>query len=246
MGDLNFVLHDHEKFIQHSIDSHEANIFLEKLEAANLTDLGYTECPFTWTNRRVGPHLTEQRLDGLANERWLEIHPNSTISNLPAIGSDHNPILSNKSNRKQGHIPFKFFGPWLYHKDCKEIIAECWKTKHKCSLAIKIARKLRDIKVKLNKWNKEIYGNIKINLEDSLQHLEWITKNQFNNNRGQEIREAKKRVEHWQNIQESFWKTRSRDHLIKLGDKNTSFFHISAKKRYIRNKIVSIQQENGS
>ncbi|XP_026433813.1 uncharacterized protein LOC113331308 [Papaver somniferum] len=221
MGDLNFVLHDHEKFSQHHIDSYEANIFLEKLEASNLTDVGYIKCPFAWTNRRVGHHLTEQRLDrGIANERWLETHPNSTISNLPAIGSDHNSILLNTNpNWKQGHIPFKFFGPWLDHQDCKEIIAKCWKTRHKGSLAIKIARKLRDIKVKLKKWNKEIYDNIKKNLEESFQHLEWITKNQFNNNRGQAIRDAKKKVEHWQNIQESLWKTKSRYHLIKLGDK---------------------------
>ncbi|XP_026378362.1 uncharacterized protein LOC113272779 [Papaver somniferum] len=111
---------------------------------------------------------------------------------------------------------------------------------------IKVARKLRDIKVKLKKWNKEVYGNIKTNLEYNIQHLDWITKIQFNNNRGQAIRDAKKKVEHWQNIQESFWKTKSRDQLIKLGDKNTIYFHISAKKRYRRNKIVSIQQENGN
>ncbi|XP_026440675.1 uncharacterized protein LOC113339650 [Papaver somniferum] len=245
---MNFVLHDHEKFSNHHIDYNEANTFIEKLEATELTDLGYIECPFTWTNRRTGDQLTEKRLDrGLATESWFEIHHNSTISNLPTIGSDHNPIILNTNSFwKQGHIPFKFFGSWLDHKDCKEIIAECWKNEQKGSLAIKIARKLRDVKIKLKKWNKEIYGNIKTNLEDSIKHLEWITKNIFNSTIGQAIREAKKKVEHWQDIQEKFWKTKSRDQLIKLGDKNTSFFHISAKKRYRRNKIVSIQNEEGT
>ncbi|XP_026442376.1 uncharacterized protein LOC113341876 [Papaver somniferum] len=233
MGDLNFVLHDHENFSQHAINSYEANIFLQKLEEANLTDFGCTECPFTWTNRRVGPQLTEQRLDrGLANEEWLDKHPNSTISNLPAIGSNHNPIFLNTNpNWEQGHIPFKFFGPWIDHKDCKDIIDGCWRTNHKGSLVIKIARKLRDIKIKLKKRNKEVYGNIKTNLEESLQHLDWITKNQFTINRGHEIREAKKMVGHWQNVQECFCKTKSRDQLIKLGDKNTSFLLMSLQKK---------------
>ncbi|XP_026451923.1 uncharacterized protein LOC113352302 [Papaver somniferum] len=206
MGDLNFVLHDHEKLSQHPINSCEATIFLEKLEEANLTDLGYTKCPFTWKNRRVGLRLTEKRLDrGLSNEDWLDLFPNSTISNLPAIGSDHNPIILNtNSNWKQGHIPFKFFGSWLDHQYCKDIIAECWKKNHKGSLAIKIARKLRDIKVKIKLWNKEVYGNIKTNLEESLQYLDWTTKNQFNNNKGNDIREAKKVVDHWKNVQETF------------------------------------------
>ncbi|XP_026459436.1 uncharacterized protein LOC113360104 [Papaver somniferum] len=234
MGDLNFVLHDHEKFSQHPIDSSEANIFLEKIEEANLTDLGYTKCPFTWTNRRTCIHLTEQRLDrGLANETWLEIHPNNTISNLPAIGSDHNPILLNTNpNWKQGHIPFKFFGPWLDHKDCKSIIAECWKTHHKGPLSIKIARKLRDIKVKLKKWNKEIYGNIKTNLEDSIQHLDRITKNQFNINRGKDTRMLKSKLNIGRTFRNASGRPKAEIKLIKLGDKNTSFFHLSAKKRY--------------
>ncbi|XP_026397473.1 uncharacterized protein LOC113292854 [Papaver somniferum] len=169
MGDLNFVLHEHEKYSQHPIDNCEADIFLNKIEAANLTDLGYTKCPFTWTNRRNGIHLTEQRLDkGLANESWLDLYPNSTISDLAAIGSDHNPILLNTNpSWTPGHIPFKFFGPWLDHKYYKTIIEECWKTNHKGSLAIKIYRKLRDVKITLKRWNKEVYGNIHTNLEDS-------------------------------------------------------------------------------
>ncbi|XP_026417281.1 uncharacterized protein LOC113312760 [Papaver somniferum] len=194
MGDCNFVLHEHEKFSQHPINQAEADIFLRKIEEAHFSDLSYTECPFTWTNKRTGPHLTEQRLDiGLPNEAWLDIQPNTTISNLTAIGSDHNLIIINTNpNWKLGQIPFKFFGPWINHEDCKSIIVECWNTVHKGSLSIKIARKLRDIKVRLKQWNKEVYGN------------------------------------------------------IKLGDRNTGYFHIAIKKRYRRNKIDSIQKEDGT
>ncbi|XP_026434070.1 uncharacterized protein LOC113331583 [Papaver somniferum] len=248
MGVLNFVLRNHEKYSQHLIDTSEADIFLKKLEEENLTDLGYTECPFTWTNRRLKNQLTEQRLDiGLATDAWLDIFPNSTISNLPSLRYDHNPIILNTNpNWKQGHIPFKFFGPWLNHQDCKDIIVECWKKNHKGSFAIRIARKLRDVKVMVILWKKEIYGNIKTNLEDSLQHLDWVTKNQFSINRERDINGAKKKVEHWQNVQECFWKTKSRDQLIKLGDRNTKFFHDSTKKRYKWNKIDYIQKEDGT
>ncbi|XP_026457599.1 uncharacterized protein LOC113358288 [Papaver somniferum] len=248
MRDYNFVLHDHEKFSQHPINQAEADIFLKKIEEANISDLSYTECHFTWTNKRSGTQLTKQRLDrGLANEACLDNHPNTTISILTALGSDHNPIILNTNPRwRHGQIPFRFFGPWLDHEDCKSIIADCWKITHKGSLGIKIARKLRDIKVKIKKLNKEVYGNIKTNLEDCIKHLDWITKNQFTSSRGAALKEARIQVAHWKHVQESLWKTKTRDLHINLGDKNTGYFHIAAKKRYRRNMIDSIKQEDGT
>ncbi|XP_026430966.1 uncharacterized protein LOC113328090 [Papaver somniferum] len=248
MGDYNFVLHDQEKFSQHPINQVEADIFLNKIEEANLSDLSYTECPFTWTNKRSGTQLTEQRLDrGLDNEAWLDNHPNTTISNLTGLGFDHNPIILNTNpSWRHGQIPFRFFGPWIDHEDCKSIIADCWKITHKGSLAIKIARKLRDIKVKQKKWTKEVYDNIKTNLEDCIKHLDWITKNKFTSSKGAELKEARIHMAHWKHVQESFWKTKSIDLHIKLGDKNTGYFHIAANKRYRRNRIDFIQQEDGT
>ncbi|XP_026377682.1 uncharacterized protein LOC113271976 [Papaver somniferum] len=127
IGDINIILHDTEKFSTHPLDANEAAIFGNKILDMDLVDLGTTGCPFTWSNKRSGHALTEQRLDrGIATESWLLLYPNATISNMLAIGSDHHPILLNSNPTWQtGKIPFKFFGPWLDQKDCRNIIAEC-------------------------------------------------------------------------------------------------------------------------
>lgn len=55
---------------------------------------------------------------------------------------------------------------------------------------------------------------------------------------------ARKKVNDWIDIEEIFWKTKSRDQTIKLGDINTKFFHWSTKRRTRRNIIKPIQDEN--
>ncbi|XP_026451495.1 uncharacterized protein LOC113351776 [Papaver somniferum] len=210
IGDLNIILHDTEKFSVHTIDTNEANIFSNKIFELDLVDLGSTGCPFTWSNKRDGHNLTEQRLDrGLSSESWLLLHPNNTIINMLAIGSDHHPILLNSN--------------------------PSWQTD----------RKLKDIKLQLRKWNKEIYGNIKINIEECKQHLLWLQTNYFRADKNQAIKVARYQLKDWQDVEEKFWKKKSRDQFTKMGDQNTSYFHRATKCRTRRNKIDAIQDNQG-
>ncbi|XP_026378414.1 uncharacterized protein LOC113272831 [Papaver somniferum] len=233
IGDFKFILHDTEKFSTHPMDKNEADIFKEKILELDLIYLGFTGFPFTWSNKRKGHALTEQRLDRvLATDEWLAIYPNTTITNMLAIGSDHHPIFLNSNpNWKNGKIPFKFFVSWLDHEDSRKIIADCWKKSISGSSAFIIARKLKDIKLQSRVWNKEVHGNIKANIEE--------------NDRGQALANARKQLKNWFDIEEQFWKTKSRDQLINLGDQNTSYFHRATKSRTRRNKIEAIQDEEG-
>ncbi|XP_026458491.1 uncharacterized protein LOC113359006 [Papaver somniferum] len=248
IGDFNFILHDFEKYSTQPLDNAEANIFSNNIIDLDLNDLGSTGFLFTWTNKRSGSALTKQRLDrGLATESWILLYPNSTITNMLAIGSDHHPILLNTNPHwSTGKIPFKFFGPWLDHKDCKDIIFECWQKNLSGSSAFLIARKLKEVKMKLKIWNKEVYGNIKTNIEECNQHLHWLQENYFNQDRSKALQTAMKVLREWQDIEENFWKIKSRDQYIKLGDKNTSYFHITTKRRLRRNKIDTIQDSSGN
>ncbi|XP_026439116.1 uncharacterized protein LOC113337708 [Papaver somniferum] len=210
IGDFNFILHDTKKFSTRPIDANEASIFNENILNLDRIDLGFTGCPFTWSNKGKGHALTEQRLDrGLANDDWLSIYPNTTITNMLAIGSDHQPILLNSNPHwKNGKIPFKFFGPWLDHDDCRKIIPDCWKKITPGSSAFSIARKLKDIKLQIRVWNKEVYGNIKTNIDECKQYLNWIHIHYFREDIGQALADARKQLKNWQDIEEKFWKTK--------------------------------------
>ncbi|XP_026396223.1 uncharacterized protein LOC113290848 [Papaver somniferum] len=202
----------------------EASIFNEKILDPDLIDLDFTGCPFTWSNKRKGHALTEQRLDrGPANDDWLLIYPNTTITSMLAIGSDHHLVLLNSNPHwKNGKIPFKFFGPWLDHDECRKIIVDCWENAIPGSSAFSVARKLKDIKLQIRVWNKDVYGNIKTNIDESKQYLNWLRIHYFKEDRGQVLADARKQLKNWLDIEEKFWKTKSRDQLIKLGDQNIS------------------------
>ncbi|XP_026396611.1 uncharacterized protein LOC113291274 [Papaver somniferum] len=100
--------------------------------------------------------------------------------------------------------------------------------------------------MKLKVRNKEVYGNIKTNIEESKQHLNWLQGNYFIHDRSEAIKAAMQVLRDWQDIEERFWKTKSRDQFIKFGDKNTSYFHRATKCRIRRNRIDSIQDSAGN
>lgn len=67
---------------------------MEKFRAAltdcNLSDLGYCGTPFTFSNKRKGLDEFKARLDRfVATPEWKNAFPNTHVSHLSAISSDH-------------------------------------------------------------------------------------------------------------------------------------------------------------
>lgn len=47
-----------------------------------------------WTNKRVGDDLIKERLDRvLCTSNWRVLYPTAVVFALPAVGSDHSPLL---------------------------------------------------------------------------------------------------------------------------------------------------------
>lgn len=61
----------------------------------------------------------------------------------------------------------------------------------------------------------------------------------------EEIRSAKIDLNVWLDVEETMWKQRSRNMWLKLGDKNTSFFHTKASNRKARNYIMGLTDLDG-
>lgn len=105
------------------------------MDKMHTLDLGYQGQAFTWSGKRADGVLIQERLDrGLINTQWQEEWPNSSITHLPVMGSDHCPIfLETESRIRRGFKPFKFEVFWTYDPECREVVDRSWRREfHEC------------------------------------------------------------------------------------------------------------------
>lgn len=58
---------------------------------------------------------------------WTISFPNAEVVALPAVGSDHSPlVLSLHLVRERRRNEFKFEAYWMEEEECGEIIKSCW------------------------------------------------------------------------------------------------------------------------
>lgn len=70
-----------------------------------------------------------ERLDRVySNSEWLQEYNNVTVTHLPKIHSDHNPILVNINNsiNHTSARPFRMETFWCSHPDFSRIVKESW------------------------------------------------------------------------------------------------------------------------
>lgn len=82
-----------------------------------LLDLGFVGNRFTWCNSHFGRDKIDAHLDyALANESWISLFIECSISHLPKVLSDHSPILFKAGHQVVTFRPrpiFRFENFWL-------------------------------------------------------------------------------------------------------------------------------------
>jgi len=84
--------------------------FRDFIFRCSLMDLESKGCAFTWKNNRTEEHLVKKHLDrALCTSDWRIAYPNAECTALPAIGSNHSPlILSLNSQKKMRRKIFRY------------------------------------------------------------------------------------------------------------------------------------------
>jgi len=97
----------------------------------------------------------------LLNRGWIG-GSFSSICHLPAITSDHNPLILNTASLSFSlPKPFRFEEFWTKHPECCSVIIAAWDSFISGSSAFILARKLKSTKYALKIWNNLYFGNIK-------------------------------------------------------------------------------------
>ncbi|KAL0285634.1 UNVERIFIED_CONTAM: hypothetical protein Sangu_2770100 [Sesamum angustifolium] len=160
MGDFNAVLNQMEKKGGNPFASSTRFSFWDMLTSLDLNDLGFQGPIFTWSNKRAGCANIQLRLDrGVANSEWCLIYPNASIKHLPAIASDHCPLLLlTQNDHSQGPKPFFFEEMWLRDETCEEVVANNWFSPPTGNPHEQIHLRLKKLRQELRKWNKQTFG----------------------------------------------------------------------------------------
>lgn len=94
LGDFNEVLFYWEKVGKKMAENFRMTAFRDCLDACSLMDIESKGCAFTWSNNREGQEHVKERLDRVVSTlEWRLLFPEAEVFALPAIGSDHSPIL---------------------------------------------------------------------------------------------------------------------------------------------------------
>lgn len=108
--------------------------FQNILQECELLDMGFSGYLYTWSNKRIGRYLVQERLDRfMFSRRWESLGFFSYVSHLVSWCSDHCPILltckTSMTDELQSsfntHFHYELF--WKDYAECRDIIMDCWK-----------------------------------------------------------------------------------------------------------------------
>eukprot|EP00253_Pinus_taeda_P007926 PITA_07926 len=227
--------------------------FNDLITNLRLVDTPTTNRVFTLNNRRGGRNQIASMLDRfLLSEQVLNKDVFIEAKILPGLGSDHWPICLEidikKTNIKK---PFRFESFWLRNPDFLNKLEEWWsrsKVRGQCKMHT-FQLRLKEMKHKIRKWNKEDFGNIfeeKQKLERAMEEVQQqnILEGR-NDERCKEESRLISQLEERRKQEEILWKQKSRINWLREGERNTRFFHQAMIQHRQRNRIFSIKNEAG-
>ncbi|KAG8388292.1 hypothetical protein BUALT_Bualt02G0110400 [Buddleja alternifolia] len=202
--------------------------------------------PWIKSNHRANDANIQLRLDrAIANQDWTLLYPHAFVHHLPAIFSDHAPILLFTVPDSHGNfIPFHFEDMWSRHPFCHQTILESWSVSKQGSPSFQLHSRLKSLCTHLSKWNKKEFGHCQDHIEHVSRLIEdYQAKPQtaYNISMEESLQnelESLKRVE-------MMWRQKAIQYWLTDGDANTRFFHLTAVRYGRYNCIHSLTLESG-
>ncbi|XP_057856257.1 uncharacterized protein LOC131065688 [Cryptomeria japonica] len=127
----------------------------------------------------------------------------------------------------------------------REVIEKWWSIDVKGTSMNRIAKKLRNVKDTIKKWNKEVFKDLfAAKMKTQLELKEMQDKIQMSGYNEVSLREENEVLVKYHKIirrEEEFWKQRSRSLWLKAGERNTRFFHMNTMKHKASNRISKLK-----
>ncbi|GAU12283.1 hypothetical protein TSUD_141910 [Trifolium subterraneum] len=245
MGDFNEIIRPSEQ--KGGTYSHSRAVpLLNVMNNCNLVDVKTTGGLFTWSRPCTGNRMVFRKLDRvLADVPWCMAFLEAYVEVLCKFHSYHKPLLLRCGLPRQnyGPRPFRFEAAWIIHPDYSDIVKVAWgKT------AGDFIGSLQQVQHDSIIFNKECFGNIrkrKAHLERRLKGIQNALERVDSARLIYLQRDLQQAYDLILRQEEIHWYQKAIEDWIKLGDRNTKFFHTKTVIRRKRNKIHGLHLPNG-
>lgn len=245
-GDFNDILEAGEKRGGLQRDRWSFVRFQSFVENCGLADLGFKGYPFTWRNNRAGADFIESRLDrALVSSQWLLNNSHASLEHLDCVGSDHKALLLNTMPEVRKRItPFRFDARWFEYAEVRTIIENQWEQRHTGSQLFCLVQKVKSYRLALRSWRVKHNLNSKRVIEETTKEIKVLESAGRECFHGK-ITELEDTIAGEWEKEEKYWRQKSHQKWLQLGDRNTSYFHACTAERRRRNHISGIENAQG-
>lgn len=245
-GDFNETRFGWERNSSSADTTRRSSLFNAWVDSNQLLEVEFSGPSHTWARGNSVDTRRSARLDrALCNSEWGLLFDKARVKHLPAIQSDHCPLLisSNgfaplcKINR-----PFRFQAAWLTHEKFRDFLIDKW------NQTAPLIPHLKSLSSDLQHWNKETFYNIFRQKRWLLARIGGI-QTQLSKGRNSSLLKMEASLRRELDIildqEEVLWYQKARVDWLKDGDRNTTFFHLSTVVRRWRNRISAIKNSEG-
>ncbi|PWA97160.1 cytochrome P450 [Artemisia annua] len=171
---------------------------------------------------------------------------------LPRLWSDHCPIVLKHETMDYGPIPFKLFNSWSFLEGYDQVVREAWNDTTQQegeNMFINFKNKLKNVKVKLKAWHKNMSTNNRGTKHEYIRRLEQLDAHmELYNATHQMVEERLDIMKHLADLEKKEGMDLAQKLKLKWGlegDENSKFFHAMLKKKR-RKATINGVLEDGS
>ena len=184
------------------------------------------------------------RLDrAFGNAEWFRIFPGTHIKYLERTGSDHRPVLMSlvpSPVKRSGK--FTFDKRWCNKPEVMEVVRQGWNLNTGGNRGT-VSERIQSCRKELSKWKQSSTSDSSVQIRKLRQTLEAEGKKLYPDL--QLLSSTRIELEKAYQEEETFWKQKSKNTWLQVGDKNTRVFHGWVETRSMKNRVQSLFDSSG-